>query len=155
MTALAQRAFYRAPYEASITYALYSTEEYFDAKMYNNGEGGMYFESENTIPSGSDILIRITDDTSGTHPPEACDGYRGEVMWCRKIFKENGASCYGVGVRFMVNRCDKCGEKFPYSQIHQTENFLFLCTDCRCHMDTLPEGKIRECLESYLMGNVL
>jgi hypothetical protein len=75
-------------------------------------------------------------------------------MWCRKVYR-NGSSIYGIGVRFMVNVCDKCGERVPYSDIHRTDRFLFLCSKCMKDMLPWMGGKVNECVERYLDGNVL
>lgn len=158
MNPITRRAFGRCSAEARIQYAEYNehqTENFSNAKMYNNGEGGMYFESSDPLKPGTDILIKVIDSGSNDHPPEARNGYRAEVMWCQKINKENQNSSYGVGVRFMVNVCDHCGRKMDYSRINVTENFLFFCPPCFEHHLQMEEGKIKECIESYMMGNVI
>jgi hypothetical protein len=150
------RAYCRDNRESPIQYANLNTEKYHDAKMYNISEGGMYFESsQNSLRRGSEVHIRVTDYSPDIYGPSARDGYRAEVMWCRKILKEGAQSCYGVGVRFMVNTCDHCGGTFSYSEIHRTDDFLFLCPDCLTRLRTLPDGKLRGTIENYLMGNVL
>jgi hypothetical protein len=157
MCEISKRAFNRNCCEARIQYSVFNgSEKYLDAVMYNASEGGMYFESEYHIHPGEDIRIKIVDEVPDIDAQEARHGYRGEVMWCRKVF--NGAknsSSYGVGIRFMVNICDKCGEKVLFSEIHRTENFLFFCSNCLRQMENIENGKIRDCLEQYLMGNIL
>ncbi len=150
-----KRAFARDCCEAQIQYSVFNQkEEFFDAKMYNTSEGGLYFESKEHLPTGVDIRIKINGNTPHTHKNEAKDGYRGEVVWCRRVYR-NGASVYGVGIRFIVNICDKCNEKVPYSEIHRTDNYLFLCSKCMKDVMYWTGGKINECLERYLNGNVL
>lgn len=154
MDVVCKRAFDRNDCKAKIKYALFATDNYIDAVMYNNGDGGMYFESNDTISPGSDIYIKMIDFNPEAHSPEAKNGYRAEVMWCRKIYKD-GVSVYGVGVRFMVNVCDRCGEKVLYSDIHKTDNLIFLCTSCFSGHQTMREGTLKRCVEDYLLGNVL
>jgi len=152
---ISKRAFARDCCEAQIQYSLFSQkEEYVDAKMYNTSEGGLYFESEEHLPAGSDIRIKMNGNTPDTHRDVAHDGYRGEVVWCRRLYR-NGSSVYGVGVRFIVNVCDKCGERVSFSEIHRTDNYFFLCS--KCMKDIMPwiGGKVSECMERYLNGNVL
>lgn len=155
MNAISKRAFPRDTCETRIKYSIFDELECTDAIMYNNSEGGMYFESDSHIEPGADICIELTDNLSGADNPAACNGYRGEVMWCRKMFKNGASSCYGIGVRFMVNVCDKCGEKVTYSEIRKTDKFLFLCNNCFDHIETWSGGKIGECMDKYLMGNIL
>lgn len=148
------RAFSRENRDAPIVYAFYGTEKYYTARMRNNSQGGMYFESEhNSLRRGSDIWIRMVDYSPGVHGSEMREAYRAEVMWCRKIRKDN--PCYGVGVRFMMDTCDHCGGKFSHTEIHKTDDLLFLCSKCLEELKTLPDGKIKCSVENYLMGNVL
>ncbi len=155
MVDISNRAFHRNYHEARIIYAIYGTEEFVDAKMHNSSEGGMYFESDRNLPAGSEICIKLADYSLDRHSPEARDGYRAEVVWCRKVFKADQNSCYGVGVRFIVNICDKCGEKVSYTEIHRTDEFVFLCPTCRRYIEALSGEKIKETVANYLLGNVI
>ncbi|MCP4111588.1 MAG: PilZ domain-containing protein [Desulfobacteraceae bacterium] len=155
MCTVSKRAFPRNICEARIKFSIFDKPESLNAIMYNNSEGGMYFESGSHIDTGSDICIELLDNWPDSSDPVTCNGYRGEVMWRRKIFKNGGVSCYGVGVRFMVNVCDKCGEKVTYSEIQKTDNLLFLCNYCFDQLEDWSGGKIGECLDNYLMGNIL
>ncbi len=152
MDAITKRAFSRNNHESQIRYAILNSDAFTDAKMCNNCEGGMYFESDNALMPGTDIRIKVMDKPF-LHEHEACDGYKAEVMWCREMAKEGVG--YGVGVRFMVNVCDKCGSKVSYHDIHKTEHLIFLCSDCHDQYLAMSDGKIKECMENYLMGNVL
>ncbi len=155
MSNLSSRAFERDYCEVRIRYAIYNTEKYLDAKMQNSSEGGMYFQSESELHPGSEICIHRADYSPEIHGSAACKGYRAEVMWCRRLFnKDDNTSCYGVGVRFIVNTCEKCGETVAYSDIHRTDDFVFLCSKCLENIEKLPDGD-KQCLNKYLIGNVL
>ncbi|MDM8524862.1 PilZ domain-containing protein [Desulfococcaceae bacterium HSG8] len=146
------RAHCRDNHEASIRYSNLNAVDYHEAKMYNISDSGMYFESEhNGVHRGSEIFIKVPENRD----VYTRDGYRAEVMWCREIPKDGAGACYGIGVRFVVNRCDHCGEKFPHREIHKTDNFLFLCSDCLRRLENLPGGKLKGSVENYLMGNVI
>ena len=157
MSPICQRAFRRDDQKASIKIADYdSKERFFDAVMYNSSEGGMYFEAKDALQPGSDIWIKVSDYSPEIHGKEAMNGYRAEVMWCRKIYKKDEKNTsYGVGVRFMVNTCSQCGEKVAYSDIQRMENFLFLCSSCVRQLESLPNGKIKDCFNNFLIGNVV
>lgn len=154
MINVSNRAFQRNHYEARIRYAIYGTENFISAKMYNTSEGGMYFESDDELLPASEIRIMMVDVPSDISP-EARNGYRAEVVWCRKIFKKDGTSCYGVGVRFIVNVCDKCGETVSYTEIERTDDFIFLCPRCVRYLEAMSGDKIKETVASYLLGNVI
>lgn len=155
MESLTNRALNRWDQEARIQYAENASTHFRDAVMYNNGDGGMYFETGMSVEPGTDIHIRILDFRVEEHVPEAVNGYRAEVMWCRKIYKGNGNANYGVGVRFMVNVCDKCGRKVNYNDIRKTDSLFFFCPTCFEQYERLDNGKMKECIDHYLMGNVL
>lgn len=149
------RAHARDEREVPIRYADYDSGRYHEAKMCNRSEGGMYFESEHAPRPGTDIWIKLTDYSADVYGPEACDGYRAEVMWCRELPGGNGKTRYGIGVRFIVNTCDQCGGDFCYRDMHKKDNFLMLCSGCVRHMGGIAGGKLGGTVENYLMGNVL
>ena len=150
------RAYTRDNCESPIRYAMSDAETYRDAKMYNKSEGGMYFESEsNTLRPGSELCIKMVNYSHALHEPEAHDGYRAEVVWCRKIKEGAATPRYGVGVRFTLNVCDKCGSKVSYQNIRKTDKLVFLCSDCFETLEKLSDGKIKESVENYLIGNVI
>ena len=156
MNTIPKRAFTRNTCQAHILYSEYgNTKESFEAEMYNTCEGGMYFEANKALQPGSDICIKVSNYSPESHGLEAIDGYRAEVMWCRKVHKEDAYACYGVGVRFMINTCSHCGEKVAYSDIHKTDSFLFLCSKCLKHLHTIPDGQLKESIEKFLLGNVV
>jgi len=155
-TTINYRAFTRHRCEEPIRYATYDTEMYQDAKMYNKSEGGMYFETKSNTPPGSEELwIRMANDSPTLHAPEAHDGYRATVAWCRKITGRDAAPRYGVGVRFVVNVCDLCGRKVSYRNIRKTDTHVSLCLDCFERLGKMPGGVIKQSLENYLIRNVI
>jgi len=156
MCNIPKRAFQRETCQARIFYSDYGNKkQLFEAQLYNASEGGMYFEAADSVQPGADLFIKLSDCSSELQGIESYDGYRAEVMWCRKIYKEDTAGCYGVGVRFMVNTCSHCGEKVAYSDIHKTDSFLFLCSRCLKHLQMLPDGKLKDSVEKFLLGNVV
>ncbi len=154
MSNVSKRAFQREGCKVKITFSIFKTDKHFCADMLNCGQGGLYFESDVNIAPGSDIYIKMENYSPEIHGLDAYDGYRAEVLWCRKLYKED-KSVYGVGARFMVNTCGQCGQTVSYDQIHKTESLLFLCTDCLDQIESIPQGQLKECLEDYLLGNVL
>ncbi len=149
------RAFQRIPCETSIVYSYFHTERYFTATMVNCCSGGIYFESDNAIPAGADITIKMVDKVPAMEKLGFTDGCRVEVMWCRETGGNGDKPHYGIGVRFMTNTCNQCGEKIPYNEIRKTDNFVCLCKACSTRMAVLSEGKLKESIENYLLGNVV
>ena len=168
MVAFTKRAYSRNAYEAPIMYADYDTENYYHAKMYNSSLGGMYFEADHAIKPKSDICIKMINYRPDTSGPEAYKAYWAKVRWCKKIDKEE-TSRYGIGIQYLVKShtvyggsvhgstyaCDLCGEQVPSGEIHETDDFVWLCIDCFKYIEALPEGKIKESIKDFLAGNVI
>jgi hypothetical protein len=168
MVALKKRAYSRNDYEAPIMYANYDTENYYHAKMYNSGVGGMYFESDHSIKQNSDICIKMVNYRADTSGPEAYKAYRAKVRWCKKVDKDD-TSRYGIGTQYLVKShtvyggsvhgstcsCDFCGERMPSGEIQETDDFICLCMNCFIYLEELPEGKIKESIKEFLLGNVI
>ena len=79
-----KRAYERYDYEAPIGYKYYDKNDYYDAKIYNYSMGGMCFESDYAIQHGADIYIKMNNYSSDASGPEAYEGYRGKVIWCKE-----------------------------------------------------------------------
>jgi hypothetical protein len=168
MSALIKRAYSRGTYEAPIMYANYDTENYYHAKMYNSGLGGMYFESERAIKPGSEICIKMVNYPSVESGPESFKAYRARVKWCKKT-RKTGSSCYGIGIQYLAKSqtvydmnvlglscsCDLCGEKVPSEEILENEDLVCLCINCFNYLKELPEGKTKENIKKFLIGNVI
>ena len=59
MTAQTKRAFTRTRHEVPIRYGYENTARYFDSKMYNSSQGGMYFETDHALKLDSNINIAM------------------------------------------------------------------------------------------------
>ena len=103
MVGVSKRAFARNDCEAHITYAVYNTEKYFNAKMCNNGEGGMYFESDSLFKEGTNILFKVKTCSFETSVQEALSGLRtlslAQVRWWKDMSSKD-ASRFGIGVKY-------------------------------------------------------
>jgi len=168
MAAFTKRVYSRNTYEAPIMYANYDTENYSHAEMYNSSTAGMYFESDSAIKPETDICIKMVNYRPDTSGPEAYKAYRAKVRWCKKMDKED-TSRYGIGIQYLVKShtvyggnvhgstysCDLCGENKPTEEIHETDDFVRLCINCFKYIEALPEGKIKESIKEFLIGNVI
>lgn len=158
-----KRAHSRRKYEAAIRYGNFNADVYFDARTYNSSMDGMYFESVHGPRPKSDIYIQMLNYTPEGEGPEAYRFYRAKVKWCKQIVDPRGSS-YGVGVQYIARSriasgaaytCSLCGDNIPYGKFHQTEDFVYWCQGCFKHFDSLPEGKVKESIKNFLIGNVI
>ena len=168
MSELQKRVHSRDALEAPIMYTNYDTENYCPAKMYNTSLNGMYFESERALQPESDICIKMVTHSSEEPGSEACKAFRARVKWCEKRNK-GGISCYGIGIQYLAKShtvyggkvhglkcsCDLCGEKVPSEEIFELEDPVYLCSSCFNYLEDLPEGKTKESVKEFLIGNII
>ncbi len=168
MKEFTKRSFSRNHYEAPIRFASYDELKYTDAKMYNSSMGGMYFEADHAVLPESDIQIKMKKYMPKTHGPEAFKAYKAKVKWCNKIDKAD-ASCFGIGVQYIVKShvdrevnlretkyfCAWCDIRISYGQIHEIDDFVYLCSNCFKHMKELPNGETKKNIVDILLGNVI
>ena len=168
MPANTKRSYARCVCEVPIMYTDYDTEKYHHAKIYNSSLGGMYFESDHSLQPESDIYIKMINYAPDAPGPEAYRTYRAKVKWCKKIDKSISYR-YGIGIEHMTKShlvydrsvegdtysCDLCGIEVPSGEIQNTDDFVFLCISCFNYLGELPEGKIKESINDFLLGNVI
>jgi hypothetical protein len=153
-------------YEAPIEYARFNEKNYHDATMYNISKGGMYFVSDDELRTGLPVYIKMVNFSPDVYAPGDYIAYIAQVRWCRKV---DGASGYGIGVKHMAKGyifngrgrrqspgvCELCGARTRLAEIHRTEDELDLCFECFKHLGGGANGKIRECVMKFMVGNVI
>lgn len=168
MTAYTKRAYPRCAHEAPIMCTDYDTRKYYHAKIYNSSLEGLYFESYKSLQPESDIYIKMINYAPDTPGPEAYRAYRAKVKWCKKIDKSVPYR-YGIGIKhsaishMVYDRsvqndtysCNLCGTEMPSGEIQETDDFVFLCISCFNCLEGLREGKIKESIKDFLLGNVI
>ncbi len=154
MKQLSKRAFNRKDAHDAITFAYGVDGAYHPGKMTNKGEGGMHFETDADISPGADILIRVGSGLEKKPGAVVDNVFRGRVVWRRKGADDAASTCQ-VGVKYLENVCHNCGEKIHYLEIKTREDHTVLCRDCYAFFTRMDEGKLKECLESRLLGNFL
>jgi len=95
-----QRANKRYEYEATIWHDNLFPDIFSETKMYNLSEGGIYFESDQTLYADEKIYIAIKDPSSSDDDYEDC--FKVEIKW-RKNLKDSLFRC-GYGAQFIDSR---------------------------------------------------
>ena len=89
----------RSKYEALISHEILTDDEIHTGKMYNFSRGGLYFESDQAIFKGDEILIKVLmlsrDADHYEHFPIDV-----EIIWQRDL--ETSAYKYGYGGRYLL-----------------------------------------------------
>ena len=67
-----------------------------------------------------------------------------------------GKQCVSLGIAIAHTiSCDLCGERMPSGVSQETDDFVSLCLNCFNYLEDLPEGKIKESINKFLVGNVI
>jgi hypothetical protein len=158
------RAFYRNYYDAPLLYRYSDVNRYWDAKVKNLSEDGMFFVTCQSLVPDAEIYIKIVDAVPEIFRYRRPLPSRAKVRWCREIDPE-GVLGYGIGIQYMTNShvkfsqqsctCDLCGCTVHSGEIYRSRENIYSCSECFDRLSKLPEGKIRECVDGFLCGNVL
>jgi Tfp pilus assembly protein PilZ len=90
----------RTNYEAMISHEILTDENIQTGKMFNFSKGGVYFESDQTIYPGDEILIKLLK------LPDEPDNYEQfpfgiEIIWHRDL--QNSIFRYGYGGKYILD----------------------------------------------------
>ena len=94
-----KRAYKRYEHHAPIFFEYVNTESGYDAEMCNHSMGGMCFESDYALPTGTEIYIKMKNFSPDSSGPESRAGYRAEVRWCLEL-KGKGSRNFIIGVNY-------------------------------------------------------
>jgi len=95
-----QRTKKRYQYEATIWHDNLFPDIFYETKMYNLSQGGIYFESDQTLYAGEKIYIAIKDPSASDNDYKNC--LKVEIKW-RKNIKDSFFR-YGYGAQFIDSR---------------------------------------------------
>ena len=168
MPAHSKRIFPRNRYEAPIQYLYLQPDRYYNSRMYNFSQGGMYFEPFQSLELNKQINIIMPNYSPDAKGPEAFQSYLAVIRWCQKLSDEK-ASRYGVGVEIIDRSherliqiktqkrqsCESCGELLSIASVCRLDGTICLCPDCFQRLDKMPESEIKSSIKRFLDGNVL
>ena len=162
------RARARTQCNAEMKFAKIEAGVYVESRTYNFSEEGLYFETESPLEPESDVCIVMTKYAPDKTGPESYQSYFARTKWCRKL-PHAGKPAYGIGVEFRGNChqrpkiesakicccCDLCYHLVPVNEIHQMDEYVFLCNGCFEQLGGLPDGELKDSLERRILGNVI
>ena len=168
MPEIIPRSHQRIQHQAPIQSALLNSEQFQPSSMYNYSDGGLCYETNQQLTPEDEICIIMENYTPGQAGPEGFRSYVARVRWIELISK-NGAECYATGAQWIVRSheilatesqvphqmCDLCGAMKPLHKLEKTGDGVQLCNACFKHFNNIPSGKIRQCVERFLVGNVI
>ena len=163
MSGFLKRAGERSCHESPIIWADFNTENYYPGKTCNCSHGGMCFETDCAAKTETNIRIKTLNYSPNANGPEAYRIYEAKVKWCRDLPYEDKRR-YGVGVQYLIKSqniegpdypCSLCGDIISYGKINCVEEFVYLCSPCFKHYQSLPEGMPKKGIMDFLIGNVI
>ncbi len=171
MPEIIQRTYQRYHIQAPIQYGVFNGEEKLrlqESRTLNYSAGGFCYETDQRLRPEEQVCIVMRNYTPGQAGPESYRSYLTRIRWIQPLDREN-SDRFAAGARIVarsheiidafsegpLNNCDLCGALTPCYLLECTENNAQLCEHCRAHFQSLPQGKVRQCLERYLTGNVV
>ncbi len=168
MSKIKPRSHQRMDHPAPIRFALLNSEQFQPTQLFNYSEGGLCYETNRPLSPEDEVCIVMENYTPGQPGPEGYRSYLTEVRWTDMI-SQNGTQRYANGAEWVLRShdilstqdqlphqfCDLCDARLPQHKLKQTANGVRLCKACIKHYHNIPAGKIRQCVERFLVGNVI
>ena len=168
MTATMPRSFHRAAHQVPITYSLLDSEKFYPARTHDFSSEGLRYETREPLTPGADVCIVMGNYTPGQTGPEGFQSYVASIRWTRQVLT-NGTRRYISGARLITRShdiitrqaqlphlaCDLCGAPTPLNKLELTQAGAHLCNYCMKHYRSITTDKIRQCVERFLLGNVI
>ena len=154
--------------EAPVQYVYRQPDLYYNSRVLNYCEDGMYFESIQPLELNSQVRIIMPNYSSEASGPEAFQSYLAEIRWCQKIPDEK-PSQFGVGVEILEKSyerltkiepqsrqtCDRCDALLTTASVCRINGSICLCPDCFDRLEEIPEGRVKSDIKRILDRNVL
>lgn len=168
MRTASKRLFPRNECFLPIQYRTAEGDPYRDALLRNSSRTGMYFELLSLLAPDKNIQIRMATDSPAVEKGDRFQLYLAQTIWCRRI-PGTPKTTYGCGVMLLQrshdrrgdsmkqirHACDICGVLIRGKELRQNEEFIHLCSSCQRHLDSIPEGLLKQSIKRHLIGNVL
>lgn len=166
-----QRVHPRIDSSAAIQYAALHDNgpgQFRATHMLNFSAGGMCYETDQQLEPESEVCVVMQNYSPDHSGPERYRSYLTRVCWIEPLAAQDNHR-YSTGARIIARSheilvaavdephhlCDLCGALMPVGRLQVTAENAQLCEQCHKHFQSIPEGKIRECVARFLIGNVV
>ncbi len=136
--------------------------------MLNFSAGGMCYETDQQLEPDSEVCVVMQNYSPDQMGPERYRSYLTRVCWIEPLAAQ-GNHRFTTGARIIARSheilgasadeprhlCDLCGVLMPVRCLQVTAENAQLCKQCHKHFQSIPEGKVRECVARFLLGNVV
>ena len=172
MTQVIQRAYPRVSCKAPIKYGISNGEkaatQFFSSHTFNFSAGGICYETDQVLTPEEEVCIIMNNYAPGHSGPECYRSYLARIRWTQRLSRKRkerfatGAliiarshEVLDVSTEAPRHNCDLCGALMVACHLQCTDENAQLCEQCHKHFLSLPKGKVRQCLERFLAGNVV
>lgn len=168
MSQMIPRSHPREAYCAPIKYAVMNTMQFQVSKTCNISEGGICYETDRKLNPEEDVCIVMENYAPGRSGPEGYHSYVARIRWTQLLSK-NGVQRHATGAQIVarsheilatdeqmpIRICDLCNTRVAQHRIIQTASHAQICKQCAKHLNKITSDKVRQCVERFLMGNVI
>ncbi len=168
MTSIIPRSDTRTVHQAPIQCALLNSARFEPTRTYDYSADGLCYEVTSKLAPEAEVCILMDNYAPDRSGPEAYRSYVARIRWIH-LLSINGRDRYAAGAQIVARshdiltseeqlpkiRCDLCGRIEPRHRIQSTGTGVDLCQKCMKHFSNIPSQKIRQCVERFLLGNVI
>jgi hypothetical protein len=131
-------------------------------------EGGICYETDRKLNPEENVCIVMENYAPGRSGLEGYQSYVARIRWTQMLSK-NGDEWYAAGAQIVARShkilatdeqipiciCDLCNARVAQHRVIQTASHAEICEPCAKHLSKITSDKVRQCVERFLMGNVI
>lgn len=168
MAAFVQRAHPRQALQVPIKYRPAQSDQFIGARTLNYSNDGLCLKVDQKVEPETEICVVMEHYTPGQAGPEGYRSYLTRVRWVRPLAAHRDQG-FVAGTQIMARShdtpevrvdgprqiCDMCGDLIQECRLQCTDENAQLCATCYHHYCKIPKGKTRECVDRFIVGNVV
>lgn len=139
-------------------------DNFHEAVASNISRNGMCLKSCQSLSHDTTLYIKKSISCAGERYNPTGEAFVARVRWLKKKRRSYG---FDVGIEHLTHcyimdqikddcdhhLCDMCGNTIE-TALHQTEEHIYLCTDCFWNIGSLGKSIIQSSVTRFLSGNV-
>jgi hypothetical protein len=168
MSQIIPRSHPRQTYRTPIRYAVFNSNQFRSARTCDFSEGGFCYEADREMTPDEDVCIVMENYAPGRSGPDGYHSYVARIRWTQ-LMSKNGVQQHTAGAQIVarshkilatdeqmpIRICDLCNTRVAQHRTIQTDSRSLICQQCARHLNSITSQKIRQCVERFLMGNVI
>jgi hypothetical protein len=156
----------RKPIETPIQYAALNSRDFHPTRSLNFSAGGLCYQSDQPLEPMAEVCIVMLNYAPERFGPEGYRSYLARIRWVQPIAAPQGTFATGAqiiarshdilsaDVKEFHHICDLCGALMTADRLQSTPANAQLCEHCYRQFLSVPDDRIRQSVERFLVGNV-